>query len=148
MDRMLYLYIIHFKPGAAAREIVANSMRHTDADAASSKVVRASRRGAGAADANRMGALERTARIFIAVAGGWLLCNLVVGWMWMAFVAFFGIERREAVILAPLIGLLLYLCVLVWAFGERSFKRLCVSLALGIALSFGLQQGLAARLGT
>jgi hypothetical protein len=94
-----------------------------------------------------MGALERTARIFIAVAGGWLLCNLAVGWMWMAFVAFFGIERREAVILAPLMGLLLYLGALVWALGERSFKRLCVGLALGIAVSFGLQHGLAARLG-
>ncbi|MBL8551614.1 MAG: hypothetical protein JNJ73_16625 [Hyphomonadaceae bacterium] len=80
------------------------------------------------------------------MAGGWLLCSLIVSWAWAAFVAL-GIERREAVILTPLLAILLYLVVLTWAFGESSFTRLCAAMALGIAVSFGIQHGLASHLG-
>jgi hypothetical protein len=81
---------------------------------------------------------ERVARIVLAVAGGWLLTDLIVAWMSMAGVVVFGMEKRESVVLMPVLGCLLYLCILIWAFAERSLKRLATVIVAGSALSYAL----------
>lgn len=49
-----------------------------------------------------------------------------------------GMARSEAVVTASLVGFVLYLVVVLWAFSVRSLARLWLVLAGGTALLFGL----------
>lgn len=49
-----------------------------------------------------------------------------------------GMARSEAVVLAAMLGFVIYLLVLLWAFSVRSLARLWAVLAGGTALAYGL----------
>ena len=49
-----------------------------------------------------------------------------------------GMARSEAVVTASLVGFVLYLVVVLWAFSVRSLAQLWLVLAGGTALLFGL----------
>lgn len=49
-----------------------------------------------------------------------------------------GMARSEAVVLAAMLGFVIYLLVLLWAFSVRSLLRLGAVLGVGAALASGL----------
>ena len=51
--------------------------------------------------------------------------------------------RSEAVVLAAMLGFVVYLVVLLWAFAERSLARLAAVVLAGAAAAHGLAYGLA-----
>jgi hypothetical protein len=51
-----------------------------------------------------------------------------------------GMVRSEAVVLAAMLGCVLYLLVLLWAFSVRSLARLWAVLAGGSVLGYGVLQ--------
>lgn len=71
-------------------------------------------------------------RISGAVLGGYAFSAALVALA--AFVLMFiGMARSEAVVLASMLGFVLYLGVLLWAFSVRSLARLWAVLVLGTA---------------
>lgn len=77
-------------------------------------------------------ALARALRVLGAIGGGYALSALTViagG----AVLARCGMVRSEAVVLASMLGFVLYLVLLLWAFCVRSLARLWLVLAGGMA---------------
>ncbi|MCX7069720.1 MAG: iron uptake protein [Gammaproteobacteria bacterium] len=73
-------------------------------------------------------------RVLLAVLGGYAFTAAAVmlgGWALAASGLF---SRSDAVVLAALLGFLLYLGLLLWAFAERRLARLALVLAGGSAL--------------
>jgi hypothetical protein len=76
-------------------------------------------------------------RVIGAVLGGYGVSAAVVALM-AAGMARLGLARSEAVVSAALLGFVLYLLVLLWAFGVRSLWRLWSGMVVGTALASGL----------
>ena len=80
--------------------------------------------------------LTRIARIGMrllgAVLGGYALTALTVASAG-AVMARLGVACSEAVVLAAMLGFLLYLALLLWAFSMKSVTRLWMALAAGAA---------------
>ena len=77
-----------------------------------------------------------TQRVLLAVGGGYALRAVIVmlmGWLLAAL----GMARSEAVTLSMMLGFVLYLVVLIWAFAERRLLRLWLVLG-GALLACGL----------
>lgn len=80
-----------------------------------------------------------TSRIIAAVPGGYALSAAlvaVVGGLLSAM----GLARSDAVVLSAMLGFVLYLLWLLWAFAERRLERLWGALACGLAVCFTLLQ--------
>ncbi len=76
-------------------------------------------------------------RVAAAVVGGYVWTA-----SWVALLAALlpavGVARSEAVVLAAMLGYVIYLLVLLWAFSVRSLARLVVVLLGGTALACAL----------
>lgn len=69
-------------------------------------------------------------RLLGAVFGGYALTALTIAAA-AAVMARLGMARSEAVVLAAMLGFVVYLALLLWAFSVRSVARLWVALAAG-----------------
>lgn len=78
-------------------------------------------------------------RLIAALPGGYAFTAALVALL-AAALPLLGLARSEAVVSAAMLGFVLYLLVLLWAFSVRSLARLWAVLAGGTALSFGLFQ--------
>jgi len=76
-------------------------------------------------------------RVLGAVLGGYAFS---AAWVALLSVALprVGMARSEAVILASMVGFLIYLGVLLWAFAQQSLVRVWAVLAGGAGLAFAL----------
>lgn len=77
-------------------------------------------------------------RVLGAVGGGYAFCAACVALLAVALPRLAGVPRSEAVLAAAMLGFVLYLAVLVWAFSVPSLGRLWCALAGGTALAYGL----------
>ncbi len=82
--------------------------------------------------------LRRVLRVMAAVGGGYALCAAWVGLLALALPRWTGLPKSEAVVLSAMLGFVLYLLVLLWAFSVRSLRRLWAVLVAGTALAYGL----------
>ncbi|MDP3796229.1 MAG: iron uptake protein [Polaromonas sp.] len=78
-------------------------------------------------------------RVTAALLGGYAFSAALVALLATAL-ALAGMARSEAVVLAAMLGFVLYLLVLLWAFSVRSLARLWAVLAGGSVLGYGLLQ--------
>jgi hypothetical protein len=85
----------------------------------------------------RRAGLLLTARILAAVIGGYFLSAALVA-LSAAGLAGLGMDRSEAVVLMAMLGFLIYLLVLIWAFAERSLPRMLAVTLGGAALAHAL----------
>ena len=76
-------------------------------------------------------------RLLAAVCGGYALAAGCVALVSVALPRLVGVPRGEAVLLASMLGFVVYLVLLLWAFAARLWRVWAV-LAGGAALSFGL----------
>jgi hypothetical protein len=77
-------------------------------------------------------------RVLGAVGGGYAFCAACAALLSVALPKLMDLPRSEAVVAAAMAGFVLYLVVLLWAFGVRSLLRLWGLLAGGTALAYGL----------
>ena len=78
-------------------------------------------------------------RVTAALLGGYAFSAALVALL-AAALPLAGMARSEAVVLAAMLGFLLYLLVLLWAFSVRSLARLWARLAGASVLACGLLQ--------
>lgn len=78
-------------------------------------------------------------RVTAALLGGYAFSAALVALL-AAALALAGMARSEAVALAAMLGCVLYLLVLLWAFSVHSLARLWGTLAGGSVLGYGLLQ--------
>ncbi|WP_173050382.1 hypothetical protein [Nitrospira sp. KM1] len=76
------------------------------------------------------------ARILLVVVGGYAAAAGCVAGL-SAALTLTGMERSDAVVLASMLGFLVYLVLLLWGFTERRLWRLGLCLALWIGAGFG-----------
>ncbi len=76
-------------------------------------------------------------RVIGAVLGGYGFSAALVALVAVGLTAL-GLARSEAVVAASLLGFVLYLVVLLWAFSVRSLARLWLCMGCGTALAYGL----------
>lgn len=76
-------------------------------------------------------------RVTGAVLGGYVFSACLVALL-AAILPHAGMARSEAAVSAAMLGFVLYLLVLLWAFSVRSLARLWAALAGGTALASGL----------
>lgn len=81
--------------------------------------------------------LQVAARTVIAVGGGYLASSSAMMIFCMLLVAL-GLSRTEAVTLGILLVFVLYLCLVLWTFAERSLWRPVKLFSLFIASGYGL----------
>jgi hypothetical protein len=81
--------------------------------------------------------LAVAARVILAVGGGYALSAAIVALLAVGL-PLAGMARAEAVVLAGILGVLLYLGLLLWAFAERRLGRLALATVPGAAAGFGL----------
>ena len=72
-----------------------------------------------------------------AVVGDYSLSSLLVALL-ATLLARTGVPRSEAVVCASMAGFLIYLALLVWAFGAVRLRTLSVSLAAGSGAAYGI----------
>ncbi|MEM6647235.1 MAG: hypothetical protein AAF730_13385 [Bacteroidota bacterium] len=77
-----------------------------------------------------------TQRVLLAVVGGYLLTEAVVSLL-AALLATLGMVRTEAVVLSMMLGFVIYLLLLLWAFAEQRLVRLWIVFGGGTALAMG-----------
>lgn len=77
------------------------------------------------------------ARIAAAVLGGYAFSAVLVALL-AILLPIAGMARSEAVLLASMLGFLIYLVVLIWAFAEPSVKRVWAVLPGGAMLAYAL----------
>lgn len=87
--------------------------------------------------------LAVAARIVAALLGNYALCAAAVALGALALPWAFGMARSEAVLLASLLGFVLFLAALIWVFTDRSLARVWLVLSAGTALCWALAQLLA-----
>jgi hypothetical protein len=87
-------------------------------------------------------------RVVGAVFGGYAFSASSVALAMVVLPLAFGLTRSESVILVPMIGFVLYLVVLLWAFSERRLRRVWGVLLSGTALCCGLLLWLSPLLAT
>jgi hypothetical protein len=68
-------------------------------------------------------------RVFAAVFGGYWLSAAAVAWGGRAL-AFVGMDRAEAVVLAAMLGFVVYLLVLLWAFAVQRLRWVLLACAV------------------
>jgi hypothetical protein len=93
----------------------------------------------------RHAALPVVFRVLGAVGGGYAVTAASVAAL-AAVLAACGMARPDAVVLAAMLGFLLYLALLLWAFTVKSVARLWLALAAGITTALSLAWSLAAVL--
>ncbi|WP_151639225.1 iron uptake protein [Noviherbaspirillum aerium] len=91
-------------------------------------------------------AILLTLRATASVVGGFGLTTAWVGLGSVALPLLFGMARSEAVLLSAMLGFILYLVLLLWAFAEASLLRVWVIFSAGGATAFGLSRWLASML--
>ncbi|MEM9665512.1 MAG: iron uptake protein [Bacteroidota bacterium] len=78
-------------------------------------------------------------RLVLALGGGYVLSAsfvMLVGWG----LAQLGMARGEAVVLSMMVGFLVFLGLILWAFAERTLVRLWVVFGGGSLVGIGLVQ--------
>ncbi|HSV54373.1 MAG TPA: iron uptake protein [Burkholderiaceae bacterium] len=85
----------------------------------------------------RAGRFAIALRIAAALPGGYAFTAALVALLSVAL-PLAGLARSEAVVLAAMLGFVLYLPLLLWAFSVRSLARLWAVLASGTVLALGL----------
>jgi hypothetical protein len=85
-------------------------------------------------------------RVTAAVAGGFGFTTASVALSAVALPVLFGMARGEAVLLSTMLGFILYLTLLLWAFAEPRAWRVWFVFLAGGAAAFGLSQWLAPML--
>lgn len=78
--------------------------------------------GPGTRSRARAAFLRLSARVLAAVVGGYAMAALAVSGA-SAGLSMLGMARAEAVVLCAMLGFVLYLLVLLWAFAERRLWR-------------------------
>lgn len=99
---------------------------------------RATRAG-GNVEARRSGWIycgSISARVFLAVFGGYAVSAAVVTAL-AATLALTGMARGEAIVLAIMLGFIIYLMLLLWAFAARQLAPLAVAFVLIGSVSVG-----------
>jgi hypothetical protein len=87
-----------------------------------------------------------SARILLAVVGGYAFSASASALLAVTLPRLTNMDRGEAVVLAAMLGFLIYLVVLLWAFAARRLARVGVALVGGASLGFGLLGWLSAGL--
>lgn len=72
-------------------------------------------------------------RLIAAIPGGYALTAAAVAALG-GLLSLFGMTRPDAVALSAMLGFVLYLVLLLWAFAERSLARLWAVFASGLAV--------------
>ena len=85
----------------------------------------------------RMATTAVVLRVTAALLGGYAFSATLVALL-AAALALAGMARSEAVVLAAMLGCVLYLLVLLWAFSVRSLARLGAVLTGASVLAYGL----------
>ncbi len=86
-------------------------------------------------------------RVVVAVVGGYAVSASVVTLLAVLLPRALGMARSEAVFLSAMLGFVVYLIALLWAFVERQMWRLWTVLLGGAVLGYGLVHGLTAAVG-
>lgn len=86
---------------------------------------------------------RKPAHVLLAVFGGYAAVAATAACLALGLILVFGLHRGDAFIISTLLGFLLYLVSLVWAFSRRSLKRLFLILMLWSVLAFALANVLA-----
>ena len=81
-------------------------------------------------------------RLAIAVLGGYALSASIVAFSALALSEMAAWPRSEAVVLSSMLGFVIYLSVLIWAFAEKRVARLGLTLALVTAIFVGGTYGI------
>lgn len=71
-------------------------------------------------------------RLLLSVGGSYALCAAWVALLALVLPRWTGWPPSEAVVLSAMLGIVLYLLVLLWAFSVHSVWRLSGALAIGI----------------
>ena len=87
-------------------------------------------------------------RVVAAIGGGYACTVALASASAQLLVLFGSIARSEAVILAAMLGFILYLVLLIWSFSETRLWRVWALLLTGILIGGALSQWLAPLLGT
>ena len=82
-------------------------------------------------------ALHVTARVLGALPGGYLLTACSMGLL-SRLLVLAGLPRSEAVVATAMLGFLIYLAWLLWAFSVRRLRRLWATVLLGSAACLAL----------
>lgn len=85
----------------------------------------------------RMATTAVVLRVTAALLGGYAFSATLVALL-AAALALAGMARSEAVVLAAMLGCVLYLLVLLWTFSVRSLARLGAVLTGASVLAYGL----------
>ena len=88
--------------------------------------------GPGAVNPRRGFVISVFQRVLLAVVGGYLLTSGLVSFGALALAAV--MPRSEAVVLMAMLGFIVYLGLLIWAFAERRLSRLWLVLGAGAVL--------------
>ena len=104
------------------------------------KTSRATRKGRGAqAPDKRLDAL-RSARLLVAIVGGYVAVSWTGAWVALVLVQALGMQRGDAVILMTLLSIVGYAAIVAWAFGHPSTVRTLCLLLVWCVLSVTLTQ--------
>jgi len=79
-----------------------------------------------------------TLRILIALFGGYVATSGVVALLAVGTPRLTGLARSEAVVLASMLGFIIYLTLLLWGFSERSLSRVTLCFVCLAAAGFSL----------
>lgn len=72
-------------------------------------------------------------RLLVTVGGSYALCAAWVALLALILPRWTGLQQSEAVVLSAMLGIVLYLLVLLWAFSVHSVGRLSRALVIGTA---------------
>lgn len=82
--------------------------------------------------------LQTSLRVVTAVLGGYAAASGVVALLAVGLPRLTGLARSEAVVLASMMGFLIYLALLIWVFSAQRLSRLAFALVGLAAVSFSL----------
>ena len=83
-----------------------------------------------------------TLRVVTAVAGGYTCTVALSSTVALSLVLLADMARSDAVLLASMLGFIIYLALLLWCFAEPRLWRVGLLIPLSMALDAGLQFGL------
>lgn len=78
------------------------------------------------------------ARITLAIVGGYVGTSAIIAALAVIAVAAGGMERSEAATLTSMLGFLIYLAVIIWAFADPALLRIAGCLGAVTALSYAV----------
>lgn len=84
-----------------------------------------------------------TSRVAAAILGGFALTTALAALSAVALPLAFGMQRSEAALLSAMLGFIVYLVLLLWAFSAPSLTRVWTVMAVGAAAAFTLAKVLA-----